>query len=256
MMKVLIVDDEPLAVANLENLLASMPGISVIGTAKDGRAALYVFDAKKPDLVLVDIDMPGMDGLSLARELRTHGSPQVIFVTAFDRFAPQAFDVEATDFVLKPIDPKRLHEAIERVRQRLLVAPILSAVRSAASQLSPEAPRIDSAGEQDRVYWAKTGNRSQRIAVPDVTRIEACRDYVYIHTGRSKVMVRTTMAKLEQDFAGTAICRVHRSHMVNLRDIREIVSDGNSCTVRLADGAEIPVGRNYRSQVSSLPDPV
>ena len=252
MIKVLIVDDEPLAVANLEHLLASLEGITVVATAKNGLAALHALDARKPDLVLVDIDMPGMDGLSLARELSTRGAPQVIFVTAFDQFASQAFDVAATDFVLKPIHPERLCEALERVRQRLLVAPILNAVRTAARELDQASPPNGTAGAPDRFYWAKTGNRSQRIAMADVTRIEACKDYVFIHTRHEKVMVRATMASLEKEFSGTSIRRVHRSHMVNLQDISEVVSDGNSCTVNLANGAEIPVGRHYRAQLGAM----
>ncbi|WP_417481923.1 LytR/AlgR family response regulator transcription factor [Maricaulis sp.] len=255
MMKVLIVDDEPLAVAHLEHLLASMKGITVVATAKNGLAALHAFDAKKPDLVLVDIDMPGMDGLSLARELGTRGAPQVIFVTAFDQFAPQAFDVEATDYVLKPIDPDRLSEALERVRQRLLVAPILSAVRNAARELDPAPVPGDEASTPGRFYWARSGNRSQRIAMTDVMRIEACKDYVFIHTRHEKLMVRATMASLEKEFAGTPIRRVHRSHMVNLQEISEVVSDGHSCTVNLADGAEIPVGRHYRAQLGAMREP-
>ncbi|WP_417489022.1 LytR/AlgR family response regulator transcription factor [Maricaulis sp.] len=252
-MRVMIVDDEPLAVANLEYLLAPIEGVTVVATAKNGLAALHAFGTKKPDLVLVDIDMPGMDGLSLVRELSERGSPQVIFVTAFDQFASQAFDVEATDFVLKPIHPQRLSDALERARQRLLVAPILSAVRSAARELGQAEPRSGAESSPNRFYWAKTGNRSQRIAMADVLQVEACKDYVFIHTSREKLMVRATMASLEREFADSAIRRVHRSHMVNLQEVREIVSDGNSCAVKLSNGTEVPVGRHYRSQLGTMP---
>ena len=251
-MRVMIVDDEPLAVANLEHLLAPMEDVTVVATAKNGLAALHAFDTKKPDLVLVDVDMPGMDGLSLVRELGDRGSPQVIFVTAFDQFASQAFDVEATDFVLKPIHPQRLSDALERARQRLLVAPILSAVRNAAKELNQPKQTNGPASVPDKFYWAKTGNRSQRIAVLDVLQVEACKDYVFIHTAREKLMVRATMASLEREFAGTAIRRVHRSHMVNLQEVREVVSDGNSCAVKLSNGTEVPVGRHYRSQLGAM----
>ncbi len=177
---------------------------------------------------------------------------RIIFVTAFDEFASQAFDVEATDYVLKPIHPQRLSEAVERVRQRLLVAPILSAVRNAARELGHPAAPGGTANVPDKFYWAKTGNRTHRIVIAEVTRIEACRDYVFIHTRHEKIMVRVTMASLEKEFAGTPIRRVHRSHMVNLQEISEIISDGNSCTLNLSNGAEIPVGRHYRAQLGAM----
>jgi len=250
-MRVLIVDDEPLAIANLEHMLATIEGVSVVCSAKNGLAALHAYEARKPDLLLVDVDMPGMDGLSLVRELKQHGAPQIIFVTAFDRFASKAFDVDATDYVLKPVDRDRLADAIERARQRVLVAPILSAVQSAARQLGEPMPAAAGAGEQNQVYWAKTGTRSQRIAVKDIRHVEACKDYVFIETGGDRHMVRTTMAALEAEFAGTRIRRVHRSHMVNLQDIREVLTDGSACSVRLSDGAEIPVGRHYRAKIEA-----
>ncbi|WP_417498399.1 LytR/AlgR family response regulator transcription factor [Maricaulis sp.] len=251
-MKVLIVDDEPLAIANLEHILSDIQGISVVGTAKTGLAALHAFEARKPDLLLIDVDMPGMDGLSLAHELNCRGRPQIIFVTAFDRFASRAFDVEATDFVLKPVEPVRLGDAVERARQRLLVAPIMNAVHDAARHALPAAPDTAQTPEPDQVYWAKVGNRALRINVRSIRRIEACKDYVFIHTDQRKHMVRTTMATLERELEGTAIRRVHRSHMINLHDIQEVIAEGNSRKITLTDGTEIPVGRNFRDRLRPI----
>ena len=249
-MKILLVDDEPLALAGLKRMVEAVPGATVIGSAQSARSALHLCETRRPDVVVLDIEMPEMDGVTLARELRRVAAPLIIFVTAYDAFAIDAFDVEATDYVLKPVDPKRLGEAIERARTRLLMAPVMQAIQSAAEYLTPSAAALSEAGaDENAVYWASVGGRTIRVPVADILHVEACRDYAYIHTAMAKHMVRETMARLEEAFAGSALHRVHRSHIVNLDNITAISHDTGNRSVTLTTGAEIPVGRRFYARL-------
>lgn len=249
-MKILIVDDEPLALANLEQMISALPGTSIVGTARSGLSALHACETRDPDLVLVDVEMPGMNGVAFAQEVQTRRNVQIIFVTAYDQYATDAFDLEATDYVLKPVDPARLKAAIERARQRLLVSPVVNAVKAAALQLAPaEAP--PPAELESAVYWANTDGGMVRIPLADITRVEACKDYAYIHTSGRKFMVRETMTRLQEAFDGTSLRRTHRSHIVNLTQVQAISQSSGKRAVTLINGDQVPVGRSFHDDIEN-----
>lgn len=243
-MKILIVDDEPLAISSLRRMVEPMDDVSVVGSARSARAALHLCETQRPDLVLLDIEMPQMDGVTFARDLPAAQAPLVVFITAYDQFAVDAFDVEAVDYVLKPVDPVRLHGAIDKARARLAMRPLMQAVEAAAQKLNTGGAPASAPCEQP-VYWANVGGRSIRIPIADIRHVEACRDYAYIHTAHDKHMVRETMAGLETAFAGSPLQRIHRSHIVNIDHIRSVSRDTGHRLVTLDTGEEIPVGRRF-----------
>jgi two-component system response regulator AlgR len=240
LLRVLVVDDEPLAVERLQLLLARCEGVAVAGTANDGEAALRIAEAVKPDLVLLDIAMPGMDGIDVARALSSSSvpSPAVIFATAFDNFAVTAFDIAAIDYLMKPVQLDRLERALERVRKQRAAAP--DAVPGQASAYVEE-------------YWVPDHNGLVRIAARDVERISAERDYMRLHVGRRSWLIHRTIAKLEEELDPAHFIRVHRSVMLRRDTIAGLYRDeGGHWVARLSDGGEQRIGRSYSDEVKRL----
>ena len=204
--KVLVVDDEPLAVERLQLLLARAENVALVGTANDGEGALRIAEATLPDVVLLDIAMPGMDGIEVARALsESDVDPVVIFVTAFDNFAVAAFDVAAIDYLMKPVDPARLERALARVRDHLAGG-----------------ARATGRRDTDHVeeFWVPDHNGLVRIAASDIHRVTAERDYMRLHVGTRSWLIHRTIAKLEEDLDPALFIRVHRS--VILRRMNKI----------------------------------
>jgi two-component system response regulator AlgR len=242
-LRFLIVDDEPLAVERLQLLLARMADVAVAGTAMEGAAALRLVEATRPDALLLDIAMPGMDGIDVARALgRLPDAPVVIFVTAFDTFAIAAFEVEAVDYVMKPVAADRLARAVERARQRL-------AQRTAA----PPAAGEGSGGPLSEFWVSEPRGGLVRLAAGEVDRITAERDYMRLHVGRRSWLINHTIGKLEAELDPERFVRVHRSAMVR----RDFVTglrrdDSGRWWARLADGEEQKVGRLYVRNAKKL----
>ncbi len=236
----LIVDDEPLAVERLQLLLARIPGVALAGTASDGAAALRLVEAIQPDAILLDIAMPGMDGIDVARALgKQPVAPVVIFVTAFDTFAVAAFDVEAVDYVMKPVAGERLARAVERVRERL----------ATRGDDRPAGPRPKYLEE----YWVSEARGLVRLAAADVDRISAERDYMRLHVGKRSWLINHTIGKLEEELDPDRFVRIHRSAIVR----RDFVTglrrdDGGRWYARLADGDEQKIGRLYLANAKGL----
>ncbi|MBW8745515.1 MAG: response regulator transcription factor [Sphingomonas sp.] len=233
-LKLLIVDDEPLAVERLTMLCFGLEGIAVIGSARDGEAALDLLDRCAPDLLLLDIAMPRMDGVSLARALeRRTVRPAVIFVTAYDHHAVDAFDVAAVDYLLKPVAAERLERAIARVRD---------ARRGAARP--PDEP--------DQL-WVPHRSEMIRIPVAGIDRVEAERDYMRLHVGARSYLIHMTIAELEQRLDSAAFLRVHRSAIVRIDRIDRVGKDDmGNWFAELADGHRLRVGRTYRARLKAL----
>ena len=233
-LKALIVDDEPLAVERLTMLCAELDGIDVIGSAGDGEAALDVLGRCAPDLLLLDIAMPRMDGVSLARILERGGPrPAVIFVTAYDHHAIDAFDVAATDYLLKPVAAERLQRAISRVFD--------------ARRLAARPP-----GEPDQL-WVPHRSEMVRVPVAGIDRIEAERDYMRLHVGGRSHLIHMTIAELEQRLDPGIFLRVHRSAIVRIDRIARIGKDGaGNWFAELADGHRLRIGRTYRARLKAL----
>ncbi len=239
-LRTLIVDDEPLAVERTQVICASLEEISVVGTASDGAAALRLVEALSPDLVLLDMTMPELDGLQVARQLgEQEHPPAVIFVTAHDDFAVEAFDLEAIDYVLKPVASDRLGRAIERAIAR-------------------RGERRESESKWLEELWVPHRSELLRIAVKEVARIDAERDYVRLHVGlpgeggRSYLLLQT-IAGLEEKLDPAEFIRIHRSTILRKDRIRGLRHDGLGVwSAELDDGEALRIGRTYLPKVKSM----
>ena len=240
-MRVLLVDDEPPALERLEAFFANMPDIQVVGTAANGLEANDKIAALAPDLVMLDIQMPELSGLAVAGALPFDKRPEIVFVTAFEHFAPDAFEVEAADYLLKPVRFDRLRQAVERARRR-------QAGRRAA--LEPAA----APSPYDDAIWVPTRTGQVRVPVETIDWIEATGDYAMLHTSLRSFLYRSTMSALAKRLDPAALMRVHRSAFVRLSKVAEVRRDGRwLVTLVLSDGAEVSVGPNYaRAVVTAL----
>jgi two-component system response regulator AlgR len=231
-LRTLIVDDEPLAVERLQMLCAREPRIALVGTASDGEAALRLIEGLEPDLVLLDIAMPLLDGIGVARAAsRMASSPAVIFVTAFEGFAVEAFDLAAVDYLLKPVAHDRLSRAIDRVEQTL-------GNRGPASNEAPS--------EWAEEFWVPHRAELVRIGAEQIDRIEAERDYMRLHVGPNSYLLHQTISALENRLDPQRFVRLHRSHIVRRDYIERLRHDGSGVwSACLSDGTEIRIGRTY-----------
>lgn len=236
----LVVDDEPLAVERLQLLLARMEGVTLAGTASEGAAALRMVEAVEPDAVLLDIAMPGMDGMDVAKALaRVPKPPVVIFVTAFDMFAVAAFDVEAVDYVMKPVSAERLARAVERARERL-------AAREDSPADGGGSPYVEE-------FWVSEARGLVRLSASDVERVSAERDYMRLHVGKRSWLINHTIGKLEEELDPGRFVRLHRSSIVRRDFVTGLRRDeGGRWWARLADESEQKVGRLYLANAKGL----
>ncbi len=236
-LRTLIVDDEPLAIERLQILCARLPGLELTGTASDGAAALRLAEALNPDLILLDISMPGLDGLAVARALgQRAASVSIVFVTAFDQFAVAAFDVAAIDYLLKPVAADRVERAIARVRAQL-AAPAAS---SPASRWTEE-------------FWVPHRSEVIRIAAAGIDLIEAERDYMRLHVGARSYLIHKTITELEQLLDPAVFVRLHRSTIVPRDRVASLKHDGGGIwDAVLRDGRVLRVGRSYLPAVRAM----
>jgi two-component system response regulator AlgR len=238
-LRTLIADDEPLAIERLQILCARLPQLHLIGTATDGAATLRLAEALQPDLLLLDIAMPGLDGLGVARALESEGGRRaVIFVTAFDHFAIAAFDVAAVDYLLKPVELGRLERAVARVGSLL-----------AAPAVEPPVPASPWAQE----FWVPHRAELVRILARDIDLIEAERDYMRLHLGQRSYLLHQTIGELERRLDPTAFVRLHRSTIVRRERITGFKRDGEGAWLaELADGRTLRVGRTYLQNARAM----
>jgi two-component system response regulator AlgR len=239
-LRVLIADDEPLAAERLQLLLARADGAQLVGTASDGDSAINLTEALHPDVLLLDIAMPGLDGIGVARALAAQSpSPAVVFVTAFDQFAVAAFEVEAVDYLMKPVEPLRLQRALDRTRSYL-------------SQRTGQ-PHPGKSSQWLEEFWASDLSGLVRIAAQDVDRVSAERDYMRLHVGRRSWLIHHSMAALEEGLNPDLFVRLHRSAIVRKDFISGFTRNQSGRWIaRLADGTEQPVGRLYSDRVRSI----
>ena len=243
-LRTLIVDDEPLAVERVQVICAEIPSVRVVGTASDGAAALRLAEKLEPDLVLLDMTMPELDGLGVARKLAEQDqAPVVIFVTAHDHFAVEAFDLEAVDYVLKPVSADRLERAIERAVAR-------------RGQIDQKQGGQKASRYLDEL-WVPHRSELLRIAVSEVHQIDAERDYVRLHVGgpeagRSYLLLQT-IAGLEERLDPEQFIRIHRSTILRRDHIRGLRHDGLGVwSAELVNGEALRIGRTYLARVKAM----
>ena len=241
-LRILIADDEPLAAERLQLLLAQCPEVDLVGSASDGEGAVRMAEALTPDLLLLDIEMPGLDGIDVARALAARQpSPAVVFITAFDQFAVAAFEVEAVDYLMKPVTPERLQRSLKRAREHMR-----RRAEAPAKAPSPTSLYLEE-------FWASDLSGLVRIAARDIDRVSAERDYMRLHVCRRSWLIHHSMNALEEGLDPELFVRLHRSAIVRKDFITGFTRNPSGrWLARLGDGEEQPVGRLYTEKVRSI----
>ena len=234
-LRTLIVDDEPLAVERMQVICSKMADLHVVGTASDGAQALRLVEALEPDLILLDMTMPEVDGLSVAKTLaKQEQRPAVVFVTAHDNYAVEAFDLDAVDYVLKPVKPDRLERAIQRALAR----------------------RGEGGGEASKwleELWIPHRSELIRIDTEEVSRIDAERDYVRLHVQDRSYLLLQTIAGLEKRLDPAKFIRIHRSTILRKDRIKGLRHDGLGVwSAEMDDGEALRIGRTYLPKVKAM----
>ena len=262
--KAMIVDDEPLAVRGLQHRLAEFDEIEVIGTCANGREAVKKIRECEPDLVFLDIQMPGLDGFGVVRALIGGPAPLIVFVTAYDKYAIDAFEANALDYIVKPVEEERLRDAVHRAREAMQA----KAATTRESRLVEMLATLG-ADEQDRIKeliddpsWSEKERYSTRLSFKDGSKlimlhadevewIDAAGDYMCIHAGDKTHIVRETMKALEQRLDPERFQRVHRSAIVNIKKVKELHPHSNGeYFLKLENGAELKLSRSYKDVVA------
>ncbi len=259
--KTILVDDEKLAIQGLQIRLEKFDDVEIVDTCRNGREAIRKIKTLKPDLVFLDIQMPGFDGFSVVRGIMEIEPPLFIFVTAYSEHAVRAFEAEAIDYLVKPVEEDRLADAIDRVRKRLSEkrgADEIEKLKSVLSEVAPDAmANMDdsdeptSANRYEKLINVKDRGQIFRVDVDSIERIDAAGDYMCIYTADNSLILRETMKDLEKRLDPRHFQRVHRSTIVNLSQVREVKPHTNGeCFLVLGSGAQVKVSRSYRDVVA------
>jgi two-component system LytT family response regulator len=259
--RTILVDDESLAVQGLALRLQAHEDVEIIETCTNGREAIRAIKTHKPDLVFLDIQMPGFDGFSVVQGLMEVEPPLVIFCTAYSDHAIRAFEAQAVDYLMKPVEEGRLADALDRVRQRLSEKRQVQEVEKLREVLAEHAPQAmsDFASDEDapasnrfeKLINIKDRGQIFRVDVDSIERIDAAGDYMCIYTADNSLILRETMKDLEKRLDPRNFQRVHRSTIVNLSQVRQVKPHTNGeCFLVLESGAQVKVSRSYRDVVA------
>ncbi len=257
--RTIVVDDEKLAIQGLQLRLEAFPDVEVIGTCANGREAIRAIKTEKPDLVFLDIQMPGFDGFSVVKGVMEIEPPLFVFVTAYQEHAIRAFEANAVNYLMKPVDEAKLADTLERVRVRLAEkrsAEEAEKLKVVLAEVSPEsldgmAGEGEFAGRYEKMINIKDRGKIFRVDVDTIEHIEAAGDYMCIYTGDNSLILRETMKDLERRLDPKTFQRVHRSTIVNLDLVRQVRPHTNGeCFLVLESGAEVKVSRSYRDVVA------
>jgi DNA-binding LytR/AlgR family response regulator len=234
--RVLVVDDEPLARRRLVRLLAQIAGVELAGEAADGVEALQSIERERPDVVLLDIRMPGLDGLALAES--REGLPPIVFTTAHDEYAVRAFEVSAVDYLMKPVKLERLRAALAKARGR--ASGDGAGLRALLERLLPPevAPVVARAGASVRVFDPRS-----------ISRFRAEDKYVVFRAGGRDHLLDESLSRLEERLAPLGFVRVHRAELVNLGHVRALHGRDDEARVELSDGQTAPVSRRFAAEL-------
>jgi two-component system LytT family response regulator len=259
--RTILVDDEPLAIQGLRLRLEPHEDVEIVDTCSNGREAIRSIKTNKPDLVFLDIQMPGFDGFSVVQGLMEVEPPLFVFVTAYSDHAIRAFEAQAVDYLMKPVEEDRLAATLDRVRQRLLEkrgAEEVGRLKEVLAEVAPEAAaEIGEAGEApsasrfEKMINIKDRGQIFRVDVDSIERIDAAGDYMCIYTAENTLILRETMKDLEKRLDPRRFQRVHRSTIVNLDLVRQVKPHTNGeCFLVLDSGAQVKVSRSYRDVVA------
>lgn len=248
--RTIIVDDEKPARVRLLELTKREPDLEVVGEASDGRQALGLIRRLDPDLLFLDVQMPGLDGFGVLRELGGEELPVTIFVTAFDKYAIQAFDAHAIDYLLKPFSDERFEEALRQARKYLLVSQAVQELGERLEAATQERFAVNArSGHLERLVL-KSNGRVTFLDVDDIDWIEAAGVYVYLHVGPKRLLYRSSVAQLVQRLDPTRFVRIHRSSAVNTSRIRQLHARSHGdYTLVLKSGTELIMSRGYRAHL-------
>ena len=257
--RTILVDDEKLAIQGLQLRLEAFPDVEIIDTCSNGREAIRKIKTEKPDLVFLDIQMPGFDGFSVVKGVMEIEPPLFVFVTAYQEHAIRAFEANAVNYLMKPVDVDKLADTIERVRQRMAEkksADEAEKLKNVLSEVAPDAvenmpEQDDSTNRYEKLINVKDRGQIFRVDVDSIEHIEAAGDYMCIYTGDNSLILRETMKDLERRLDPRVFQRVHRSTIVNLDKVRQVKPHTNGeCFLVLESGAQVKVSRSYRDVVA------
>lgn len=259
--RTILVDDEPLAIQGLEHRLQAHEEVEVVDSCTNGREAIRSVKTHKPDLVFLDIQMPGFDGFSVVQGLMDVEPPLFVFVTAYSDHAIRAFEAQAVDYLMKPVEEDRLADTLARVRERLSEksnSEEIAKLREVLAEVAPEAAEELASGEEapssdryEKLINVKDRGQIFRVDVDSIERIDAAGDYMCIYTGDNTLILRETMKDLEKRLDPRTFQRVHRSTIVNLDQVRQVKPHTNGeCFLVLDSGAQVKVSRSYRDVVA------
>jgi two-component system LytT family response regulator len=255
MLRTLIVDDERLARRGVRALLERAGDVSVVQECEDGATAIRAIRECSPDLVYLDVEMTGMNGFDVIREIGPTWMPHVIFVTAFDQYAVRAFDACALDYLLKPLNEERFAIALERARGAItqrknqgVTSRLVELLKDLNSPLVESGPNVS-----PDVYPVRSGEKFVLLHIADITVIVAAGNYVSLHVKGKAWLARTTMSEIEARFATLGFVRIHRSTIVNISRVQELLPlDNGEFEVVLQDGQEFRLSRSYRAAVKKI----
>jgi two-component system LytT family response regulator len=265
--RAIIVDDEPLARRGLELRLQDAQDVEIVRQCANGREALAAITELQPDLMFLDIQMPGLSGFDVLAQVPQESLPMIVFVTAFDRFAIDAFEAHALDYLLKPVDDARLARALQRVRaqwqqrqalaQREQLMAMLGDLNG-QGQIEPESLAslsVQPARRYATMLPIRVGRETLRLDVATIDWIDAAGDYMCVHAAGQTHVLRATMRELEQMLDPQVFQRVHRSTIVNLARVRSLRPHLNGeCFLKLQSGQEVKLSRSFRDKVELLLD--
>jgi two-component system LytT family response regulator len=266
-LKTIIVDDEPLALNFLRSMLAEFSDVDVVAECRNGREAVLAASQMSPELMFLDIQMPGMNGFEVIKALQSDVMPMVIFVTAFDQYALDAFDLHAVDYILKPLDPERVARAVNRAIDRLhdnraesYKAPLIGAIGAIAERVSAATPVAADVHEPEPASGSIKGKLLVRdsgvvkvIPFDDIDWVDAAGDYMCVHASGETHVIRITLGELMEKLDDKLFVRIHRSTIVNVQRVVSItpLPKGGSL-LELSEGETLKVSRNYRESIRNL----
>ena len=257
--RTILVDDEKLAIQGLQLRLEAFPDVEIIDTCANGREAIRKIKTEKPDLVFLDIQMPGFDGFSVVKGVMELEPPLFVFVTAYQEHAIRAFEANAVNYLMKPVDQDKLADTLDRVRTRLAEkrsAEDAEKLKVVLAEVAPDAvenfsEEEDSTGRYEKLINVKDRGQIFRVDVDQIEHVEAAGDYMCIYTGDNSLILRETMKDLERRLDPRIFQRVHRSTIVNLDKVRQVKPHTNGeCFLVLESGSQVKVSRSYRDVVA------